>query len=60
MPYSIKSVDGGFKVVNTATGKAASTRLLDHKTAVKQFKLLEGLEHGWSPTGKKSDLDEKG
>jgi hypothetical protein len=59
MPYDIKPVDGGFKVFNTETGKAASTRPLPHKTAVKQFRLLEGLEHGWSPTGEKSDLDKK-
>lgn len=59
IPYEIKPVDGGEKVFNTDTGKAASTRPLDHVTAVKQFRLLEGLENGWKPTGKKSELDSK-
>jgi hypothetical protein len=57
MPYEIREVDGGEKVFNTDTGKAASTRPLDHVTAVKQFRVLEGLENGWKPTGKRSDLD---
>jgi len=59
MPYAIRKVEGGEKVLNTETGKFASTRPLDHVTAVKQYRLLEGLEHGWSPTGKPSDLDRK-
>ena len=57
MPYEIRKVDGGEKVFNTETGHAASTRPLDHVTAVKQFRLLEGIEHGWKPTGKPSDMD---
>ena len=56
MPYEIRPVDGGEKVFNTGTGKAASTRPLDHRTAVKQFRLLEGLERGWKPTGEPSNL----
>ena len=52
-------MDGGEKVFNTDTGKAASTRPLDHVTAVKQFRLLEMIEHGKEPTGKKSELDQK-
>jgi len=32
---------------------------LPHITAVKQFRLLEGLERGWKPTGEPSDLDKK-
>lgn len=59
MPYKIVPVDGGEKVQNTATGSFASTRPLDHIVAVKQFRLLEGLENGWHPTGKPSDLDRK-
>lgn len=57
MPYAIRKVEGGEKVFNTETGKAASTRPLDHVTAVKQFRLLEMVEHGGKPTGKKSNLD---
>jgi len=41
---------------NTDTGKFASTRPLDHITAVKQFRLLEMIEHGKRPTGKPSNL----
>jgi hypothetical protein len=64
MPYEIRPVTKagvkvGEKVYNTETGHAASTRPLDHVTAVKQFRLLEGLENGWTPTGKPSDLDRK-
>ena len=59
MPYEIVKVDGGEKVKNTDTGKFASTRPLDHVTAVKQFRLLEGLEHGWTPDGSPSNLDSK-
>lgn len=59
MPYEIRKVDGGEKVFNKDTGRAASTRPLDHVVAVKQFRLLEGLENGWRPTGQPSDLDKK-
>jgi hypothetical protein len=56
MPYKIVKVDGGEKVQNTDTGKFASTRPLDHVTAVKQFRLLEMVEHGGKPDGRKSNL----
>jgi hypothetical protein len=59
MPYKIVQVDGGEKVKNTETGNFASTRPLDHVTAVKQFRLLEGLESGWKPSGKPSSLDKQ-
>jgi hypothetical protein len=59
VPYEIVKVDGGEKVRNIATGNFASTRLLPHITAVKQFRLLKGLEEGWHPTGEPSDLDKK-
>lgn len=49
MPYKIEKVDGGFKVVNTATGHAASTRPQTHEMALKQFRLLEMVEHGGKP-----------
>jgi hypothetical protein len=54
MPYKIEKVDGGEKVKNTETGKFASTRPLSHAMAVKQFRLLEGLERGWKPTGREA------
>jgi hypothetical protein len=59
IPYEVVKVPGGEKVKNTETGNFASTRALDHVTAVKQFRLLEGLERGWQPTGEPSDLDKK-
>jgi len=59
VPYRIVKVEGGEKVENTETGEFASTRPLPHITAVKQFRLLEGLERGWKPTGEPSDLDKK-
>lgn len=59
VPYEIRPVKGGQKVFNTDTGNPASTRPLDHVTAVKQFRLLEGLENGWEPTGEPSKLDRK-
>jgi hypothetical protein len=59
VPYEIVKVAGGEKVKNTETGTFASTRPLDHVTAVKQFRILKGLEEGWHPTGKQSDLDKK-
>ena len=57
MPYKIVPKDGGEVVVNTDTGRQASSKPLPHKTAVKQFRLLEMVEHGKQPTGKPSNLD---
>ena len=50
MPYSIRKVSGGYKVVNTQTGdvKAAKTSL---ENAERQRRLLQGVEHGFKPTG---------
>jgi hypothetical protein len=56
IPYKIVPVAGGEKVQNTATGKMASTRPLPHAVAVKQFRLLSGLENGWQPTGEPSAM----
>ena len=52
MPYEVRKVEGEDKweVVNKDSGdvKAKHTSKED---AEKQVKLLEGLEHGWEPTG---------
>lgn len=52
MPYTLKRVDGGYEVVNAATGRkhGKTTKTM----AQKQMNLLRAIEHGWKPTGKKS------
>jgi len=49
MPYAIKSKDGQFQVVNTETGHVKGT-FSSRKKAMRQFRLLQGVEHGWKPT----------
>jgi hypothetical protein len=58
VPYQVTPVDGGFKVVNTETGKMVNPggRPLPHVIATKQFRVLSGLENGWAPTGEPSEL----
>jgi hypothetical protein len=58
VPYEVKPVAGGFKVVNTVTGREVNPlgRPLSHDIATKQFRLLSGLERGWEPTGEPSAL----
>ncbi len=51
MPYSLRKVDGSWKVVNKETGHVKGT----HSSMIKakrQMNLLRGVEHGWKPTGK--------
>jgi len=52
MPYKLKRTDGGYEVVNVATGRkhGKTTKSM----AEKQLHLLRGIEHGWKPTGKKN------
>ena len=50
-PYSIVKRDGKFVIENNETGKVKGTHT-SRKSAMKQFRLLEGIEHGWTPTGK--------
>ena len=58
MPYQVTPVDGGFKVVNTETGKMVNPRgrPLPHVIATQQFRVLSGRENGWAPTGEPSEL----
>ncbi len=49
-PYEIVKTDGGFGVKNTEKGTFRS-RNIPRKRALRQFNLLEGIEHGnWRPT----------
>ena len=50
-PYSVLKSGTGAKVVNTETGHVKGT-FKSRKKALKQFNLLEGIEHGWKPTRK--------
>jgi hypothetical protein len=54
MPYTIKETDGAYQVVNRETGKVYSNHTTK-ENAERQRRLLEGLRHGWKPTGKKPD-----
>lgn len=52
MPYSVRHVKGGYRVVNTKTGRVHSRHTSKAK-AEAQVRLLRGVEHGFTPTGKK-------
>ena len=46
MPYKIEYVKGGYRVVNSDTGKIHSQHTTK-ENAERQLKLLRGLDHGW-------------
>lgn len=50
MPVKIKKVKGGYKVSTPGGTKAKKTT---KKKAKAQKRLLNAVEHGWKPTGKK-------
>ena len=52
MPVTIKKVDG-YRVSTPGGVKAKKTT---RRKAIAQSRLLHGVEHGWRPTGKKSNL----
>ena len=54
LPYSVRKTDGAYQVVDEETGKVYS-RHTTKKKAERQRRLLEGVRHGWKPTGKKRD-----
>jgi len=45
MPYAIRKVAGGYRVVNTATGEVKAKRTTKAR-AERQVRLLHGIEHG--------------
>jgi phage gp16-like protein len=54
VPYSVRKVDGAYQVIDRETGKVYS-RHTTKERAERQRRLLEGVRHGWKPTGKKPD-----
>jgi phage gp16-like protein len=54
LPYSVKETDGTYQVVDQETGQVYSRHTTKDK-AERQRRLLEGVRHGWKPTGKKGD-----
>lgn len=50
MPYRISEDDGGFSVTSPHGVKSKHTSL---EKARAQKRLLDAVEHGWHPTGKK-------
>lgn len=50
MPTRITKVKGGYRVSTPGGVKAKETT---KKKAIAQKRLLQGVEHGWKPTGKK-------
>ena len=53
MPYAIRPVGDGFEVVNAATGKVRAKHTTRAK-AERQVRLLNAVEHGFRPTGKRA------
>ncbi len=51
MPVKVKKVKGGYRVSTPHGVKAKKTT---KSKAKKQKRLLNAVEHGWKPTGKKS------
>jgi len=53
MPYSIEKRGDKWVLINTDTGKVKGTH--DSKIkAIRQRNLLQGIEHGWTPSGAKA------
>jgi len=52
LPYSVRKTNEGYQVVDIDTGKVYSRHTTKDK-AERQRRLLEGVRHGWKPTGKK-------
>jgi len=53
MPYKINRTVGGFEVVNRRTGLVHAKHTTEAK-AKAQVRLLNAVEHGMKPRGKKS------
>jgi hypothetical protein len=52
LPYGVRKTNGAYQVVDRETGKVYS-RHSTKAMAERQRRLLEGVRHGWKPTGKK-------
>lgn len=51
MPYKLRKVKGGYKSYGPSGAKSKEPMTL--RKAKAQMRLLEGIHHGWKPTGKK-------
>ncbi|PNX51508.1 MAG: hypothetical protein BV458_11440 [Thermoplasmata archaeon M9B2D] len=56
MPVKVKKVKGGYRVSTPHGTKAKKTT---KKKAEAQKRLLNAVEHGWKPTGKKKSVNRK-
>jgi phage gp16-like protein len=54
LPYIVRKTDGAYQVVDRETGKVYASHATK-ENAERQRRLLEGVRHGWKPTGKKRD-----
>ncbi len=50
MPYEIKRVGKGYKIVNMETGKEYSKKPISKEKATAQERLLRAIEHGFKPS----------
>jgi len=51
MPVTVKKVKGGYRV---STPNGVHAKHTSKRNAERQKHLLNAVEHGWKPTGKKS------
>jgi len=51
MPVKVTKVKGGYRV---ATPHGVKAKRTTKAKAMRQKRLLQGVEHGWKPTGKKA------
>jgi hypothetical protein len=52
LPYNVRKTDGAHKVVVGRPERSTPGHTTKDK-AERQRRLLEGVRHGWKPTGKK-------
>lgn len=57
MPVKISKMKGGYKV---STPRGVKAKKTTKKKAEAQKRLLNAVEHGWKPTGKRSVFITKG
>jgi hypothetical protein len=51
MPYKMEPSDGGYRVVNSQTGRVHAKHTTKEK-AIAQMRLMNATEHGWVPGAK--------
>ena len=53
MPYKLEKHGSGYKVKNVETGQYKSKKAIPKSRAEAQMRLLNAIDHGFKPTGKK-------